>query len=121
MTIDQSRLRHLTESLLVKNKESLKQFEITSVKKEKVDFEMEIKPFADEVKYLTDEWFPLAIAFVENTGPKYLHKNQLEDIEENIQIEAVTCFQVDTKKKRFIERNKSIAYTLTNLLQALNK
>lgn len=108
-------LNHLTGKLLEYNKKALQYFEKHQETKEAADFVKVVKPFADTVHKTADEWIELAVPFVMEKQPKYLHVKQIEDVHENIGIEAVTCFQPDTKRKRFIERNKSILYTLETL------
>ncbi|UCZ54824.1 YppE family protein [Bacillus shivajii] len=111
----------LSNQLLTKNQEALKHFETYRLNNEQADFMSLIKPFADDVHQKADEWMPLAVQFIRDEKPKYLHENQINDAHENIHIEAVTCFQADTKKKRFLERNKSIYYTIDSLLKSINE
>nr|WP_246594646.1 DUF1798 family protein [Evansella tamaricis] len=113
------RLKKLTELLLEKNTQSLKYFNTYHKKDDIADFKETILPFADEVKKLSDEWLELAMNYVKNFKPKYLHSHQMEDAHENIQIQSVTCFQRDTKKRRFLEQNKSIDFTLSGLNKEL--
>ncbi|UTR09670.1 YppE family protein [Evansella sp. LMS18] len=117
---DTDHLNHLTVKLLEYNKKALQYFEKHQETKEAADFIEEVKPFADSVHKTADEWIELAAPFVKEKQPKYLHVKQIEDVHENIGIEAVTCFQPDTKRKRFIERNKSILYTLETLSRNLS-
>ncbi|WP_096188677.1 DUF1798 family protein [Evansella halocellulosilytica] len=114
-------LRDLSNKLLLKNQEALKQFTLSRSTDETVDFAKVIKPFADDVHMLADEWMTLATQYIQENNPKYLHIKQINDAHENIHIEAVTCFQADTKKKRFLERNKSIYYTIDSLIKAINE
>ena len=120
MTDELDRLKELTAQLLEYNRQALKHFEKHQMLKENGDFIKEVKPFADEVNQSVNEWINPAVQYVRINQTKYLHPQQLEAVHENIEIEAVTCFQADTKKKRFRERNKSIEYTLDLLHRALN-
>ncbi|MDQ0255248.1 hypothetical protein J2S74_002630 [Evansella vedderi] len=113
------RLEELTEKLLEKNTLALQYFEFYTLQGESADFQTIVHPFADEVKKLSDEWMELALSFVKREKPKYLYHNQVDNAHENLQIQAVACFQKDTKRKRFLERNKSIEYTLESLLKLI--
>ncbi|MBU9723900.1 MULTISPECIES: DUF1798 family protein [Bacillaceae] len=114
--LDMKRLKDLTNLLLQKNHDALGHFKVYRLDGESTaDFEGKILPFANEVKVNADEWIELAIQYIRKEKPKYVHENQIEDVHENILIQSVTCFQKDTKKKRFLEQNKSIEYTLNAL------
>ncbi|MFA9556195.1 YppE family protein [Evansella sp. AB-rgal1] len=121
MSKDYTQLEQLTSKLFEVNKTILTNFEEYTLNKIDADFIKVVKPFADEVKEISDKWLPMALHFVETVKPKYLFKHQIEDVHENLQIEAVACFQGDTKRKRFLERNKSVAYTLDMLLQSIKR
>jgi hypothetical protein len=118
---DQKRLLELTGTLLDLNKECFNYFERYAKEKETADFAQYVKPFADRVKAASDEWLPLAAGFVSAHKPRYIHDKQINAVHENANISAVTCFQADTKKKRFIEMNKSIHYTLEALSDAVKE
>ncbi|WP_244520381.1 YppE family protein [Fictibacillus solisalsi] len=116
----EQRLIQLTQELLGKNKAAMDQY-LTKTKKEgyEVDFYGEVKPFADEIRTLTEEWKPLALKWVENNRPKYIHLPQINDTFDNLNFIAVFAFQLDTREKRFTEMIKSIDYVLSTLLDRL--
>ncbi|SDY88756.1 protein of unknown function [Evansella caseinilytica] len=118
---DNRQLKEVTGALLQKNEEAFHYFEKYCVDEMTADFHKDVKPFADEVKRLADLWMLKTELFIREQRPKYLHRSQLEDAYENLQAQSVACFQKDTKRKAFIERNKSIKYTLEILLAALEK
>ncbi|TMW73551.1 YppE family protein [Alteribacter natronophilus] len=117
--MNNQRLLELTKQLLELNREGYTYFERFAREKETADFEQYVKPFADRVKQAGDEWYPLASDYITSHKPRYIHDKQINAVHENINITAVTCFQADTKKKRYIEMNKSIHYTLEALREDL--
>ncbi|WP_096434917.1 YppE family protein [Alteribacter populi] len=121
MTTEVHKLEVLTDRLLVLNNEAFNHFENYAKQKQNADFATYVKPFADDVKEASDQWLPLASVFVIKTKPKYLHDKQIQTAHENLTISSVTCFQADTKKKRFVEMNKSVRYTLELLKEAIEK
>ncbi|WP_026689530.1 YppE family protein [Alteribacter aurantiacus] len=118
---EQERLLTLTNELLKLNDEALQYFERYAKQKENAPFNEFVKPFADRVREASDQWLPLAAEYVTAKKPKYIHLKQIEAAHENINITAVTCFQADTKKKRFIETNKSIRYTVEAVQSDMEK
>ncbi|MDN4522858.1 YppE family protein [Fictibacillus fluitans] len=117
----EQRLIQLTQVLLDKTRAAMDQY-LTETKKEgyEVDFYGQVKPFADEIRSLTEEWKPLALKWVENNRPKYVHLPQINDTFDNLNFIAVFAFQLDTREKRFTEMIKSIDYVLSTLLERLH-
>lgn len=114
-----NRLMEVTEELLQQNEMMLDFYEERMEHAKNRDYFFDtVKPFADKVKALADEWFSLASEWVKKEQPVYLHLKQLEDTHENMTIASVTCFQPDTKEKRFKEMNQSIHYVLRSLESA---
>jgi hypothetical protein len=50
----------------------------------------------------------------------YLHPNQLQQTEENLEIVAIKSFYKETSQKRQMETFKSVEYVLNQLIGALN-
>ncbi|ADU30182.1 YppE family protein [Evansella cellulosilytica] len=121
MNSSNERLKIITVKLQKMNKQALKNFEQYALNKTSADFQSEVKPFADEVNELANEWRSLATEFIYQAKPKYIQQTLIDNAHENMQIEAVTCFQGDTKRKRFMERNKSISFLLDGILSTLNE
>lgn len=80
-----------------------------------------IKPFADQVKMVSDHWRNEALQFVDEVKPAYLHREQVENTHENINAISVTCFQPKTKKKRFIETVKANQLIFDQFLKDITK
>lgn len=103
------RLHDLTELLREKNRIAHNQFvERTRKAGYEMDFYGEVKPFADAVQQLVDDWRPLALAWIKEKRPHYLFPQQIDDTSENLTIIAVTAFQKDTRRRRFLETIKAI-------------
>ncbi|WP_245308164.1 YppE family protein [Halalkalibacter urbisdiaboli] len=119
---ERTRLSQLTKELLKMNEEA-ERYYIEVVKQEgyEVDFYGKVKPFADKMKQLTDEWLPLAEQFVKTEKPLNLHPIQLTQTVENIEIVAIKSFFADTGKKRQIETFKSVAFVLHQVINSLQK
>ncbi|MCF6137535.1 YppE family protein [Pseudalkalibacillus berkeleyi] len=116
MTIDQQRLKTLTKELRDLNNQAYVQFTEDTLREDyEVDFYGQVKPFADKVQTLADEWKPLATKWALAEKPKYVYPIQIKDTHENMTIAAVQAFQKDTKEKRFIAMTKSIEYILESI------
>lgn len=115
------RLQQLTEELLAFSRKASDQYnERTKAEGYEVDFYGEVKPFADQLKNIAEEWKPLAAQWVVADRPKYVHANQIDDTFDNLNFIAVFAFQPDTREKRFTEMVKSIEYVLTTMLERLH-
>ncbi|MGJ9381995.1 YppE family protein [Salipaludibacillus sp. CF4.18] len=106
-------LKKLTNQLLELNEQAFLYFKEYSQKGKEADFFETVKPFADRVKDSIEIWLPKVSVWLAWEKPDYLHKQQIDQMIENFEVLSVHCFQKDTKKKRFIERYKSIEYTLS--------
>lgn len=88
---------------------------------EQGDFYSEVKPFADKVKELSEEWEPEAINWIIVTKPKNLHPLQIKNTKENLQMVAIRSFFPDTSLKRFKNHIQSIEYVLERILEELKE
>jgi len=114
------RLIALTDALLTYNARARDQF-MNRTRKDgyTVDFYGEVKPFADEVLNLVDEWKPLVLEWIASDRPLYVHPKQINDTYDNLTIISVTAFQKDTRRKRFHETVTSIEFVLKTIRDAL--
>ncbi len=116
MSINHQKLKELTVRLRSLNDQAYEQYiEKTTRDGYEVDFYGEVKPFADVVQELADEWKPLATNWAIEEKPKYVYPIQIKDTHENMTIVAVQAFQKDTREKRFIAMTKSIEYILKSI------
>lgn len=106
-------LKDLTAKLKKLNNQAYEYYKFYSQSEGEADFFEEVKPFADEVKDTLEVWTPSVLKWVEWEKPSDLHPAQIDQLVENFEILSVTCFQRDSKKKKLMERYKSIEYTLS--------
>jgi hypothetical protein len=121
MTIQQTLLKKQTNNLRTLNEQAYAYFQRFRLGEEEADFYDQVKPFADDVREQLEEWVPHVLRFLEKDKPDYIHPQQIDQLAENFEMVSVTCFQKDTKKKRFNEQYKSIEYTLSLVLHAMNE
>ena len=86
-----------------------------------VDFFGMVKPFADEVKDISEHWLPLATELLEVTQPKDLYKNQLSQTVDNFEVVAIKSFYPETGLKKQIETFKACTYVLEQVKEVLQK
>lgn len=114
-------LKRQINELRTLNNKAYEHFRKYRLGEEEADFYDQVKPFADEVRENLEEAVPHILRFLERAKPAYVHPQQIDQLAENFEMVSVTCFQKDTKKKRFNEQYKSIEYTLTMVLQAIEE
>lgn len=117
MDIDQ--LKKQTKLLIELNQTALKAYQKARETNEAGEFFQDVKPFADHVKKVCDEWLPQAMSWVEKTQPKHLHPIQLKNVSENIQMVSVRAFYPETSLKKFNGHIQSVDYVLNRLLDEL--
>ncbi|QKS71136.1 YppE family protein [Paenalkalicoccus suaedae] len=110
-----------TDELRSLNQEALQYFMRYREGEEEADFFQTVKPFADSVHEKLEWWTPQALKLIEKEKPAYLHAQQIDQLVENFEVVSVTCFQKDTKRKRFKEQVKSIEYTLQLVIQTIDE
>lgn len=121
MSIQEVQLKRQINELRALNEEAFKYFQRYRIGDEEADFYEHVKPFADNVREKLEESVPHILRFLERAKPAYVHPQQIDQLAENFEMVSVTCFQKDTKKKRFNEQYKSIEYTLSMVLQAIEE
>ncbi|WP_019155980.1 YppE family protein [Robertmurraya massiliosenegalensis] len=112
-------LLELTEKLLAYIEQISDKFEEVKETKVKGDFFLEVKPFADEVNGVKEEWHHLAVKWIEENKPKYLHVKQIESTSEQMELLSVQAFFPDTSRTRFINYWQSARFILTSLKDLL--
>lgn len=85
------------------------------------DFYKEVKPFADEVKLINDQWKSEAVQWITLNRPKNLFVQQIESTHENIETVSIQAFYPETSKTRFTNLIVSSQYVLNRFLQTLNE
>lgn len=102
-----------TKALQELNDEALIQYtERTSKEGYETDFYNEVKPFADKVEALANEWKPLVEQWIREEKPTHLYPIQINDTYDNMIAACVLVFQKDARRRRLREMIKSIDYVL---------
>lgn len=96
-------------------------FDEVKESKEKGNFYLEVKPFADEVKEVNDKWKMVAIEWIKNRNPKNLHEKQIESAYEQIELLSVQAFYPDTSKTRFINYFQTVRFILLSINDQIEK
>lgn len=81
------------------------------------DFFNEVKPHADQVYELLNEWQLEVFQWIKEKRPQYMHKQQIENVVDAMNQFVVQSFYKETSKKRFIQSVNSVHYTLSTLLR----
>lgn len=117
---EKTRLKTLTKVLRQYNDEALVQYvEKTRAEGYETDFYNEVKPFAEKVGALADEWRPLVLQWIREDKPERLYPIQIHDTYDNIIAASVLVFQKDARRRRLREMIKSIDYVLETAEQQL--
>ncbi|HEU5138915.1 MAG TPA: DUF1798 family protein [Bacillales bacterium] len=118
---EKNQLTSLTKSLRKYNEKTRKQYvEKTLSDDYEMDFYNEVKPFAEEVEKVADEWRPLVLQWIQDEKPEHLYPIQIHDTYDNIIAASVLAFQKKARGKRLREMIKSIDYVLETAEQQLN-
>jgi uncharacterized protein with PhoU and TrkA domain len=114
-------LKMLTEQLLDYNQKILAISRQAHEQKREPDFFAEVKPFADQVKQVLDEWKEIALLWVRKTRPKHIHELQIETVGENIEKISVEAFYPSVSERRIKQFCRSVEYTLSLVLESLEQ
>ncbi|MEH7075170.1 YppE family protein [Neobacillus drentensis] len=109
----------LTEKLLVFNKLCMKYYQEGRETGTKHDFHKVIKPFANEVKDINEQWKPAMKNWLSNTNHKHLHVKQIDTTSEHIEQLSIQAFFPETSKTRFFNANRTVEYFLLEILKEL--
>lgn len=85
------------------------------------DFYHEVKPFADKVKGVKDQWAILAKQFVQEERPKNLYQQQIDAAEEHMEALSVQAFFPQTSRSRFNHMMASTVFILNNIIELAEK
>ena len=79
------------------------------------DFQSVVKPFADHVKQVADEWLNNAEQWVVVNRPKYLSSMQIKNTHNNLLQVSVHCYFPESSKSRFIKHCKAALFVLEQI------
>lgn len=111
----------LTKRLLNYNHLFIKHFEEAREKESSHDFHEVIKPFADEVKKVAQEWSTLMRKWLLNSQKKHLHQKQIDTTLEHIEQLSIQAFFPKTSRSRFLNANRTVEYFLLEVVKELDK
>ncbi len=112
-------LLEMTNTLLKYRMFLLERFEQAKRTGEQGDFYEEVKPFADKVKGLTDEWRANALLWLIKYPQRHLHARQIDSTAENLEMVSISAFFPNTSKKKFLDHIQSIEFVLKSLIQVI--
>lgn len=112
-------LLEMTNTLLQYRMFILERFELAKSTGEQGDFYEEVKPFADKVKLMTDEWRENALSWLTMNPQRHLHTRQIDSTAENLEMVSISGFFPKTSKKKFLDHVQSIEFVLRSLIKAI--
>lgn len=118
---EQMELKQLTEQLIAYVETLAEKYVIVKETGKSGDFYNEVKPFADEVKRVNDNWRTKATKWIEERKPKNLYVQQIDSVHEHLETISVQAFFTETSKTRFRNLVASSNYVLTNVCQLLKE
>ena len=107
----------LTEKLLNYNGLFMKYYQEGRETGTKYDFHEVIKPFANEVKEINDQWKLAMTKWLSETNYKHLHLKQVDTAAEHIEQLSIQSFFPETSKTRFLNANRTVEYFLLEILK----
>jgi hypothetical protein len=109
----------LTEKLLNYNGLFMKYYQKGRETGIKYDFHEVIKPFANEVKEINDQWKRAMKKWLSETNYKHLHSKQVDTTAEHIEQLSIQSFFPETSKTRFLNANRTVEYFLIEILKVV--
>ncbi|MFB5194530.1 hypothetical protein COJ96_01150 [Bacillus sp. AFS073361] len=111
----------LTEKLLAFNSLFMKYYQEGRTTGTKYDFHEVIKPFANEVKEINDQWKLAMKRWLSDSDHKHLHLKQVDTTSEHIDQLSIQAFFPETSRTRFINANRTVEFFLLEILKELKK
>lgn len=116
---NKKRLKYLTEQLVEVTAFLVDTFYRVRESGEKEDFYQVVRPYANKVKEINEEWKEIASSWVQKDKPLYLHPSQIVSASNHLEVISIQAFFPDTSKKRFLDAAKSIQFILQTVLNEL--
>jgi len=112
-----------SQQLLQHLEECKKRFEQLNEKPEKTEeyFYDDVKPYFELVMNKANEWKPLAVKWVSEYKPKYIHLTQIDSAMENIEQVVLQSFYKDVNKQRFHNLHHSVEYILNGMIEQMDR
>lgn len=81
----------------------------------------EVRPYADDIAQLLNDWQINADEWIRLHSPKYVHRQQIVSVVEAMNQFVVQSFYKETSKRRFMQSVHSVLYTLNTLLRYIQE
>ncbi|RST58255.1 DUF1798 family protein [Siminovitchia terrae] len=114
-------LEEMTRGLLEYNRQAAESYHHCRKTGKQSDFYKEVKPFADKVKAMSEEWEREAVQWVDDIRPKNLYPLQIKNTAENLQMVSIRAFFSNTSLKKFKGHIQSIEYILERILEEIKE
>ena len=114
-------LKQQTIDLIQECNDSITRFHAMREKNIAPLFFDEVKPHADKMAQLLNDWQMNADEWICVHSPKYIHLQQILSVVEAMNQFVVQSFYKETSKKRFIQSVHSTLYTLNIFLRYLQE
>lgn len=114
-------LKQQTEKLIEQCDEAVARFHDMRARDAVPDFFQDVKPHADVVHELLNEFKQQAAQWIEQERPKYMRMPQIENLVDAMEQFIVQSFYKETSKKRFLQSVQSVHYTLSSILRYLEE
>lgn len=111
----------LTKKLLNYNRLFMHYFEEARETGTSHDFHEVIKPFANEVKEVAQEWGVLMKSWLVINPHKHLHLKQIDTTLEHIDQLSIQAFFPKTSRSRFLNANRTVEFFLLEIVKELEK
>lgn len=111
----------LTKKLLNYNHLFMKYYEEARENGTSHDFHEVIKPFANEVKKVSQEWGILLKNWLVKNPQKHLHLKQIDTTLDHIDQLSIQAFFPKTSRSRFLNANRTVEFFLLEILKELEK
>jgi hypothetical protein len=111
----------LTKRLLNYNHLFINYYEEAREKGTSPDFHEVIKPFANEVKKVAQQWSTLMKNWLVNKPQKHLHLKQIDTTLDHIDQLSIQAFFPKTSRSRFLNANRTVEFFLLEIVKELEK
>nr|WP_263325943.1 YppE family protein [Neobacillus sp. Marseille-Q6967] len=111
----------LTHKLLDFNRSCLRYFHEGREKEINYEFHQVVKPFADDVRLISEKWSHLMRNWLIKYPQKNLHLKQIDTTLEHLNQLSIQAFFPKTSKTRFLNANRTVEFFLLEVLKELEK
>lgn len=114
-------LKQQTKQLIEQCEQAIARFHDMRARDAVPDFFGEVKPHADTVHALLNDFKQQAALWIEAERPKYMRMPQIDNLVDAMEQFIVQSFYKETSKKRFLQSVQSVHYTLSSILRYLEE